>query len=114
VGLALPAVGASSGAALAQTQKPEKYIATVPQIFDLWADPQERYDIFMTNFTESTWTGPLMGQELEKVMKTFVQYPPRKLQSEGYTGPITISGYEKFEDIKKQLKDYNIDINLGQ
>ena len=92
----------------------EKYVATVPQIFDLWADPQERYDIFMTNFTESTWTGPLMGQELEKVMKTFVQYPPRKLQSEGYTGPITISGYEKFEDIKKQLKDYNIDINLGQ
>ena len=55
-----------------------------------------------------------MGEELEKVMKTFVQYPPRKLQSEGYTGPITISGYEKFEDIKKQLKDYNIDINLGQ
>ena len=68
----------------------------------------------MTNFTESTWTGPLRGQELEKVMKSFVQYPPRKLQSEGYTGPITISGYEKFEDIKKQLQHYNIDINLGQ
>ena len=32
----------------------EKYIATVPQVFDLWADPQERYDIFMNNFTEST------------------------------------------------------------
>ena len=30
----------------------EKYIATVPQVFDLWADPQERYDIFMNNFTE--------------------------------------------------------------
>src|SRR5262249_40852069 len=28
----------------------EKYIATVPQIFDLWQDPQERYDIFMTNW----------------------------------------------------------------
>ena len=34
----------------------EKYVATVPQIFDLWADPQERYDIFMNNFTEHTWT----------------------------------------------------------
>jgi arylsulfatase len=68
----------------------------------------------MTTFTESTWTGPLMGQELEKVMKSFVQYPPRKLQSEGYTGPITISGYEKFENVRKQLKEYNIDINLGQ
>ena len=36
---------------------PEKYIATVPQIFDLWADPQERYDIFMNNFTESHLDG---------------------------------------------------------
>ena len=89
-------------------------IATVPQIFDLWADPQERYDIFMTNFTESTWTGPLVNQELEKVMKSFVQYPPRKLQSETYSGPITISGYEKFEDVKKQLQNYKIDINTGQ
>ena len=34
----------------------EKYVATVPQIFDLWQDPQERYDIFMSNFTERTWT----------------------------------------------------------
>jgi arylsulfatase len=33
----------------------EKYVATVPQIFDLWQDPQERYDIFMNNFTEHTW-----------------------------------------------------------
>ena len=92
----------------------EKYIATVPQVFDLWADPQERYDIFMNNFTESTWMGPVMGQELEKVMKSFVRYPPRKLQSDGYTGPITISGYEKFESIKKQLQNYKIDINTGQ
>ena len=47
-------------------------------------------------------------------MKSFVQYPPRKLQSDGYTGPITISGYEKFEGIKKQLQNYKIDINTGQ
>ena len=26
-----------------------KYVATVPQVFDLWQDPQERYDVFMTN-----------------------------------------------------------------
>ena len=25
----------------------EKYVATVPQVFDLWQDPQERYDLFM-------------------------------------------------------------------
>ncbi len=27
----------------------KKYVATVPQVFDLLADPQERYDIFMNN-----------------------------------------------------------------
>ena len=35
-----------------------RYIATVPQVFDLWADPQERYDIFMNNFTEFHLDGP--------------------------------------------------------
>ena len=73
-----------------------------------------RKDCSLIRFSEAMVAQDNMGEELEKVMKTFVQYPPRKLQSEGYTGPITISGYEKFEDIKKQLKDYNIDINLGQ
>jgi arylsulfatase A-like enzyme len=29
---------------------PSKYTATVPKIFDLWQDPQERYDIFMNNY----------------------------------------------------------------
>lgn len=92
----------------------EKYVATVPQIFDLLQDPQERYDIFMNNFTESTWMAPVMEQQLSSLMKTFVQYPPRKLQSEGYTGPITISKYQTMEGIKEQLKDYKIDISVGQ
>ena len=35
---------------------PQKYVATVPQVFDLWQDPQERYDLFMNNYTERTWT----------------------------------------------------------
>ncbi len=30
-------------------------------------------------------------------MKTYVKYPPRKLQSVGYTGPITISEYQQFQ-----------------
>lgn len=91
---------------------PEKYVATVPQVFDLWQDPQERYDIFMNNFTETTWMGVVMGQELEKVMKTFVDYPPRKLQSEGYTGPITISNYQKFEWVRDQLAKDGFDLSL--
>lgn len=92
----------------------EKYVATVPQIFNLLGDPQERYDLFMNNFTETTWLAPVMGMQLEGIMKTYAQYPPRKLQSEGYTGPITISAYERMESVKQQLKNYNIDINAGQ
>jgi arylsulfatase len=90
----------------------EKYIATVPQIFDLWQDPQERYDLFMNNFTERTWLGPVMSESLEKLGKTYMQYPPRKLQSLGYTGPVTISSYERFEHIQKQLMQEGIKVTL--
>jgi arylsulfatase len=82
---------------------PVKYVATVPQVFDLWQDPQERYDLFMNNFTERTWMGVVMEQELKTLMATYVQYPPRKLQSYGYTGPITLSNYQKFQWVREQL-----------
>ena len=78
----------------------EKYVATVPQVFDLWQDPQERYDIFMNNFTERTWMGVIMEAKLKKIMETYVKYPPRKLQSEGYTGPLTLSDYERFQNVR--------------
>jgi len=81
----------------------EKYVATVPQIFDLLADPQERYDLFMNNFTESTWLAPVMGEVVGTLMKTYVQYPPRKLQSDGYSGPITLTNYEKFQWLRESL-----------
>src|SRR3546814_9063380 len=53
---------------------PEKYVATVPQVFDLWADPQERYDIFMNNYTERTWTLVTLNQSIRELMKTYVEY----------------------------------------
>jgi arylsulfatase len=90
----------------------EKYVATVPQVFDLWQDPQERYDIFMTNWTETTWMGVVMGQELEKVMATFVKYPPRKLQSMGYDGPIEISKFQKFQYLRDMLAKEGVHIPL--
>ncbi|RCS48266.1 arylsulfatase [Bremerella cremea] len=91
---------------------PDKYVATVPQIFDLWQDPQERYDIFMNNYTERTWTLVTFNEEIGKLMKTYIDHPPRKLQSEVYTGPITISNFQKFEYIRDSLKKDGISIPL--
>jgi len=91
---------------------PEKYVATTPQIFDILADPQERYDILMNGFTEHTWMAPVMGKEIERVMKTFIEYPPRKMQSETYSGPITISAYEKFSWLREQLKRDGVHIQM--
>ena len=89
-----------------------KYVATVPQVFDLEADPQERYDIFMTTFTESTWAVVPANESVAKLMKTYVKYPPRKLQSETYTGPITISRYQRFKSIRKELEKQGFSIGL--
>ena len=90
----------------------QKYVATVPQVFDLWQDPQERYDIFMNNFTERTWVMITISEEIKKLMQTYVQYPPRKVQSASYTGPITLSNYQKFEWIREQLKKEGVNIPL--
>ncbi|TWU32779.1 Arylsulfatase precursor [Novipirellula aureliae] len=90
----------------------EKYVATVPQIFDLWADPQERYDLFMNNFTERTWTLVTIEPAIKELMKTYVKYPPRKLQSAGYDGPITISDYQKFDWLRKSLAEDGINLPL--
>lgn len=89
-----------------------QYVATVPQVFDLWADPQERYDLFMNNFTERTWTMVTISQAIGTLMKTYVEYPPRKLQSMGYDGPIEISKYQKFQWVRDQLGKEGINIPL--
>lgn len=90
----------------------DKYVATVPQVFDLWQDPQERYDIFMNNFTERTWTMVTISESIKELMKTYVKYPPRKLQSETYTGPITISEYQRFKYVRDALEQQGIGIPL--
>jgi len=82
---------------------PNKYVATVPQIFDLWQDPQERYDIFMNNYTERTWTMVTISDSIKQLMMTYVKYPPRKLQSGTYTGPIEISKYQQFQWLRDEI-----------
>ena len=90
----------------------EKYVAVVPQVFDLWQDPQERYDLFMNNFTERTWTLVTISESIKALMKTYVTHPPRKLQSEGYSGPITLSNYEKFQWLREQLQKDGFNLPL--
>ncbi|WP_416413631.1 arylsulfatase [Pantoea sp. App145] len=91
---------------------PSSYVATVPQIFDLWQDPQERYDIFMNNYTEHTWTLVTFNQAIGDLMKTYVKYPPRPAQSEAYTGPITISQYQRFQNVRDQLEKQGFQLGL--
>jgi len=90
----------------------EKYVATVPQVFDLWQDPQERYDVFMNNYTERTWTLVTISEAIKKKMKTYVQYPPRKIQSMTYTGPITLSQYQRFQHIREMLAKEGVNIPI--
>ena len=88
------------------------YVAGAPQIFDLFQDPQERYDVLMNSFTEHTWMAVVMGQEIQKLMATYVKYPPRKLQSLGYTGPITISSYQRFQWIREMLAKEGVNLPM--
>jgi arylsulfatase len=92
-----------------------KYVATIPQTFDLWQDPQERYDIYMTNWTERTWVMITISDEIKKLMQSYIKYPPRKLQSETYTGPLEISKYQQFQWVRDQLakEGFNIELPTG-
>jgi hypothetical protein len=81
-------------------------------VFDLWQDPQERYDIFMNNYTERTWTMITISEAIQELMKTYVQYPPRKAQSETYTGPITISQYERLQSVRERLAKEGVTIPM--
>ncbi|MEZ5864587.1 MAG: arylsulfatase [Geminicoccaceae bacterium] len=91
---------------------PESYVATIPQVFNLLDDPQERYDIFMTTFTESTWAVLPANESIKKLMKTYVDYPPRKLQSETYTGPITLTQYQRFQYARDALAKDGFSLSL--
>lgn len=60
-----------------------RHTAIVPELFDLWQDPQERYDIFMNSFAEKTWQAPQMADRLLSLLPSYRQYPNRPLQTAG-------------------------------
>jgi hypothetical protein len=45
-------------------------------------------------------------------MATYVQYPPRKVQSYGYTGPLTLSDYQRFQTVREELAKDGVHIPL--
>lgn len=49
---------------------------------------------------------------IKDLMKTYVQYPPRKLQSESYSGPITLTQYGRFQYIRELLAKEGINIPM--
>jgi hypothetical protein len=53
-----------------------------------------------------------IGEALKELMKTYAQHPPRKMQSEGYTGPLTLSDYEKFQHVREILNKEGITIAM--
>jgi len=93
---------------------PDKYIATVPAIYNLWEDPQERYDVFMTTGRENTWTMPSFGEEMKKVIGTFKQYPPRPLQSETFSGEMTIDRFRIIQKLVPELKAKGVEIDMSK
>lgn len=49
---------------------------------------------------------------IEDLMKTYVQYPPRKQQSESYSAPITLQQYERLQNVRDSLAKEDINIPL--
>jgi hypothetical protein len=66
----------------------------------------------MNNFTERTWVMITISAEIKELMKTYIKYPPRKIQSESYTGPITISQCQRFQYLREMLAEEGISIPL--
>jgi arylsulfatase len=66
----------------------------------------------MNSYTERTWTLITFNTAIKDLMKTYVKYPPRKMQSEVYTGPVTLQQYERFKFIRDALEKDGFSVPL--
>jgi len=53
-----------------------------------------------------------ISEAIEELMKTYVKYPPRKPQSESYSGPMTLTDYQRFQWVREQLEKEGVNIPL--
>lgn len=88
----------------------EKYVAGLPNVYDLMQDPQERVNVFMNPYSDTTWVAPLMTNELDKIAKSYAKYPPRPMQSLVYTGPMTITRFRTIEQVKELMKKKKVEL----
>jgi len=66
----------------------------------------------LNNYTEHAWVVVSIGGAIKDLMKTYVQYPPRKQPSASYSGPITLQQYERFQFMRDALAKEGINIPL--
>ena len=66
----------------------------------------------MNNFTEHTWAMVSISDAINELMKTYIKYPPRKLQSASYSGPITLTDYQRFGYLRDQLAKDGFQLSL--
>ena len=84
----------------------------MPQVFDLCQDPQERYDIFMNNFTETTWMGVLMDRRTREGDEDLRQVSAAQATKHRLYRPHQISDYQRFEWVRQQLATEGVTLNL--
>jgi hypothetical protein len=53
-----------------------------------------------------------INDAIKNLMKTYIQYPPRKLQSEAYSGPITLSEFQRFQSVREVLGKEGISLPM--
>jgi hypothetical protein len=66
----------------------------------------------MNNYAERTWTMVTISDAIKKLMQTYVKYPPRKLQSASYSGPLTITSYQRFQWARDELAKEGVNVPL--
>jgi arylsulfatase len=79
----------------------EQYTNIAPEIFDLWNDPGERYDRFMTGWSEKTWIAPMIGHQALSLLPTYEKYPNRPLQTAGLSGAMF---YAEDAQVQQQVR----------
>jgi len=72
----------------------------------------KRYTIFMTTFTERNCAVVPASDSVSDLMKTQMKCPSRKLQSESFAAPITISKYRLSRSLREQLAKKGFSIGL--